>query len=163
MLDLLLGVIIIAKESTIQRLEQSIEKKLSEMKIELYDMEYRKENGEQLLRIYIDRDSGIVDLQLCSEATRAIKELIDEDTVYYDYLEVSSPGLDRVLKKDKHFARFIDQRIKVKTLRQYEGPKSIKGILKGFNDKEIRVEKESSETVAIPRSMITRVRLDPDL
>lgn len=147
----------------IQRLEYSIEKKLSEMEIELYDMEYRKENGEQFLRIYIDRDPGIVDLQLCSEATRAIKELIDEDIVFYDYLEVSSPGLDRVLKKDKHFERFINQQIKVKTLRQFDGPKSIKGILRGFNDKEIMVENESSETIIIPRSMITRVRLDPDL
>ncbi len=145
------------------KLENSIEKILSEMEIELYDMEYRKENGEQYLRIYIDRDTENVDLQLCSEATRAIKELIDEDTVFYDYLEVSSPGLDRVLKKDKHFARFINQRIRVKTLRQFDGPKTIRGLLRAFDEKEIRVETEGSDTTIIPRSMITRVRLDPDL
>jgi len=158
--DLILGVIIIVG-SVIQQIEKPIEDRLSSSNIELVDIQYRKENQEQVLRILIDSEAG-VSLELCSEATHMVKDIIDEKDIFYDHLEVSSPGLDRVLKKDKDFERFTGKKIKVKTLKAYNGFRKVKGILKGFDNEHIKVESHN-EVMTIPRDMITIVKLDPDI
>jgi ribosome maturation factor RimP len=134
---------------------------LSSSNIELVDIQYHKKNKEQVLRIFIDSEDG-VSLELCSDATRLVKDIIDGKNIYYDHLEVSSPGLDRVLKRDKDFKRFIGHKIKIKTLKAYAGPRKILGILKDFNIHSIIVELDN-DTMIIPRSMITVVKLDPEL
>ncbi|MDD3879432.1 MAG: ribosome maturation factor RimP, partial [Syntrophomonas sp.] len=136
------------------------EERLNELELELVDIEYRKENKEQILRVFIDKDSG-VDLELCSKANRAIKEGIDEEDISYDYLEVSSPGLDRVLKKERDWERFSGYRVKLKTLKSYPGPLRITGILRGFDSENIVVESEG-ELSKVPRDMISAIRLHPE-
>ena len=90
----------------LQELVSEIECRLAQIDIELHEVEYRRESEGQILRIFIDKDSG-VDLDTCAKASRAVKSIIDEKDLYYDHMEVSSPGLDRVLKKERDFIRFL--------------------------------------------------------
>jgi len=145
----------------IHQVEKLVAGRLDSLGIELVDIEYRNENRGKVLRIFVDADSG-VDLQLCSKVTHLIKDVIDDNDISYDHLEVSSPGLDRVLKKDKDFDRFSGQKVKIKTSKSFDGPHTIVGILKGYEDGYIKVETENEE-MAVPRAMATIVRLHPDL
>lgn len=142
-------------------LEAEIAEKLAGLDIELVDLEYHRENKQRILRIFIDTATG-ADLETCSNATRALKDLVEAREIEYDFMEVSSPGLDRVLKKDQDLARFQGFRVKVKTVKQYEGHHKIKGILRGHTEAEIMVETEEQGIVSVPRNMITIVRLEPD-
>jgi ribosome maturation factor RimP len=67
-----------------QEIEELVERELDRLAIELVEVEYRRENKEQLLRILIDSEAG-VDLNLCSQATRAIKPILDDRNIYYDH------------------------------------------------------------------------------
>lgn len=92
----------------------------------LYDVEYVKEGQDYFLRIYIDSDNGI-DLDDCEKVSNAITEILDkEDYIKEQYfLEVSSPGVERVLKKDKHLRDNIEKEIQVKLFKSYERTKRI--------------------------------------
>jgi len=144
-----------------RRIEPLIEEELKRAAIELVELQYRKENDEQFLRVFIDGDTG-VDLELCTRASRLVKPIVDGEDLYYDHLEVSSPGIDRVIKKDQDFVRFAGEKIRVKMLKQYEGPGKIIGILKNATDKQIEVETDE-EIKILPREMVSVVRLHPDL
>ncbi len=143
-----------------KKLASIIEEKLQDIELELHDIEYHKEKDGQVLRIFIDKESGI-DLNTCSEATRLIKNLIEENDVFYDFLEVSSPGTDRALTKERDFIRFKGSKIKVKTLELFNGLRKLTGVLYDFNEREIIIENDQ-ELTAIPREIISVVRLDPD-
>lgn len=143
-----------------QEIENLIENELNQLAIELVGVEYRKENKEQMLRVFIDSEAG-VDLSLCTQATRAIKPLLDERNIYYDHLELSSPGLDRILRKDKDFLRFRGHMVKIKMLKQYQGPGKINGILIDTDDATIKVRVEE-EVLNLPRDLVSVVRLHPE-
>jgi len=145
----------------IDNLEPLLEEELSHKGIELVDLQYQRENGEQMLRFFIDSPAG-VDLELCSDASRLIKPLIDENNLPYDHLEVSSPGLNRILKKDRDFQQFKGERVRIKTLKQYDGPRVIIGILIGSDTGHIEVQAED-RAFSIPKEHISVVRLHPDL
>lgn len=130
------------------------------MELELVDIEYRKENKEQFLRIFIDKEGGI-DLDNCSRANRAIKASLDELDIPYDYFEVSSPGLDRILKDERDWERFTGSLVRIKTRKGYSGPQRITGILMGFDSNDIAVDHDG-ETLKVPRKMITTIRLHPE-
>lgn len=137
-----------------------ITRELERHNIDLVAVEYRKENRQQMLRIFIDCEAG-VDLELCTRVTRMVKPLVDEGDFYYDHLEVSSPGLDRLLKKDRDFLRFQGYIVKVKMLKEYNGPNKITGVLTGVNDKYIQVEVDEN-ILNLPRDLLSTVRLHPD-
>ncbi|MDD3268146.1 MAG: ribosome maturation factor RimP [Syntrophomonadaceae bacterium] len=143
-----------------KRLASIIEEKLQDINLELHDIEYRKENDAQVLRIFVDKESG-VDLDACSQATRVIKNLIEENDIIYDLLEVSSPGLDRALTKERDFVRCKGSKIKIKTLQLFSGARKFTGILHNFDESEIVIEKDQ-QLIAIPREIVSIVRLDPD-
>ena len=86
-------------------LQDLVAEPLAKLGLELVDIEYKREAGDRILRIFIDRMGG-VDLEACSAASRAVKDLIDDAQVEYDHMEVSSPGLDRVIKTDRDLLRF---------------------------------------------------------
>lgn len=144
-----------------RQIEPLIERELNRAGIELVELQYRKENDEQYLRVFIDHEAG-VDLELCTRASRIVKPLVDQEDLFYDHLEVSSPGIDRVLRKDHDFVRFAGQKVMVKMLKQFNGPGKITGILKGANENQIEVDLES-ETMILPWKMVSIVRLYPDL
>jgi len=146
-------------ESIIEKIIDLVEEPINRLGVELVDIEYRKENGDQMLRLLIDNESGI-DLDICTRVSRAIKGKIDDTDIFYDHLEVSSPGLDRIIKTDKDFARFCGYKIKLKTLKSFEGPRKLKGKLGVANAESVIIETEDGP-VHVPRSVITVVRLDP--
>jgi len=140
-------------------IQNQIEKLLGDIGVELVDIEYRREKGGQMLRIYIDSEDG-VDLDLCSRATRAIKPFLDNSEFYYDHLELSSPGWDRIIKKDKDFERFSGSMVKVKMRKEFAGPSKIIGVLMGADNEQITVKLEE-EVLKLPRNLVSTIRLHP--
>ncbi|MBC8418480.1 MAG: ribosome maturation factor RimP [Proteobacteria bacterium] len=112
-----------------------IEPILDEMDIELVDVEYLSEGGRWVLRIYADREGGIT-LDDCARVSREIGDVIDvKDFFRQPYvLEVSSPGLNRPLKREKDFVRAVGKNIKIKMVTPIEGRKNFKGNLQSFQD-----------------------------
>jgi ribosome maturation factor RimP len=144
----------------LQELVSEIECRLAQIDIELHEVEYRRESEGQILRIFIDKDSG-VDLDTCAKASRAVKSIIDEKDLYYDHMEVSSPGLDRVLKKERDFIRFLGYGVKVNTAKGFAGPRKLNGVLVAYQPDSISIKVEE-EIIEIPREQISMVRLRPE-
>lgn len=114
---------------------------------ELYDVEYAKEGKNFYLRIFIDSNQGI-DLNDCEKVNDAINDVLDEaDYIKEQYfLEVSSPGIERVLRKDRHLEQNIGNMVSVKLFKKDEdGNKEYEGILKGFDENYVNIEAENDD------------------
>ena len=98
-----------------EKVENLVEPKVQELGYTLYDVEYVKEGKDYYLRIYIDKDTGI-SLEDCELVSNNLNEILDQaDYIKEQYfLEVSSPGVERVLKKDKHLRNNIGAKVQVK-------------------------------------------------
>ena len=128
------------------KLEEKVEKLLKGMieslGYELYDVEYVKEGKNYFLRIYIDKPEGI-DLNDCEKVNDAISDRLDEANYIKEpyFLEVSSPGVERVLRKDKHLEQNRGEEIEIKLFKKDEnGKKEYQGILKNFDEDKIILE-----------------------
>ena len=122
-----------------EKVEKLLEPKIQEIGYELYDVEYAKEGKNYFLRIIIDKPEGI-DLNDCEKVNNAITDMLDEANYIKEqyFLEVSSPGIERVLKKDKHLQANIGTEVNVKLFKKDElGKKEYKGILKDFDKEKI--------------------------
>ena len=130
---------------------------------ELYHLEYVKEAGENYLRIYIDSSNGI-SLEDCEKTSRGISEILDvEDPITDSYcLEVSSPGIERILYDDNHLNKYIGQNVLVNLNSLYEGVKKLEGNLLGFSDVQIEIQYDG-DNISIPREKISVVSLKPVL
>jgi len=150
------------KEKKLARIEEKVESlittKIQELGYELYDVEYVKEGKDYYLRIYIDREKGI-DLNDCELVSNSITEILDkEDYIKEQYfLEVSSPGIERILKKDKHLQDNIEKKISIKLFKPQEGQKQFIGILKKFDEKIITIE-VSQNLMEIERTNIAQIK-----
>lgn len=133
---------------------------LEENKFELVDVEYIKEASNWYLRIFIDKDGGIT-IDDCELVSRSFDtEFEDKDPIKEPYiLEVSSPGLDRPLKKDKDFARSLGEKVEVKLYRSINKMKEFVGLLKSYDDDSITLELENGEDWSIARTDIAIIRL----
>ena len=107
----------------------------------LWDVEYVKEAGEWFLRVYIDKEGG-VDINHCEAVSRPLSDLLDEaDPIPEGYIfEVSSAGLDRVLRKPEHFEKCLGQQVDVKLYRPQAGSKEYTGALTGYQDGDVLVD-----------------------
>ena len=126
------------------KVETLIAPKIEELGYELYDVEYTKQGKDLFLRIFIDDEKGI-DLNDCEKVNNGIVELLDEaDYIKEQYfLEVSSPGVERVLRKDKHLQANLGNRVNVKLFhKDLKDRKEYEGILQNFNEKEITIDEE---------------------
>ena len=114
--------------------------------VEIYEVEYVKEGSEWYLRAYIDREGG-VSINDCEAVSRELSDALDrEDFVEDAYiLEVSSPGLGRVLKKDKHLQRSLGDKVELKTYKPVNGSREFEGILKGFDGSTVTIQNEEEE------------------
>ena len=112
-----------------------IEPILYEMEIELVDIEYLSEQGRWILRIYVDESGGIT-LDDCARVSREIGDLIEVKDIFDQgyVLEVSSPGLNRRLKKEKDFERAVGKNIKIRMATPLEGQQNFRGSLQSFQD-----------------------------
>jgi len=125
-----------------------------EMGYELVDAGVEKEPTGKYLRFYIDKPEGI-SLDDCEAYHKAVRNIAD--TVDYDFMEVSSPGIDRPLKKDRDFERNLGSEIEVKLFKPMDGTKLLTGILAGLENGEILLE-TSTGTKRIPRKAAALVK-----
>lgn len=136
-----------------------LEKTVTQLGYELVDLEMS--NRGKLLRLFIDKPEGVT-IDDCTLVSHQVSHLLAvEHDVDYDRLEVSSPGLDRVLKKEKDFERFAGERIKLKLRIPVEGRKNHVGKLVGLESGEIMLEKEG-QALRIALANVEKARLDPE-
>ena len=133
-----------------------------ELNLEIYHIEYVKENGEYYLRIYIDKDGGIT-LSDCEALSRRVSDVMDEkDPIKEAYfLEVSSPGLNRRLFTEDHYKRFIGREVMVRFTKSLDGRKNVKGILKEVNEENIIVEADT--LISIPKDKIKSANIEGEI
>jgi ribosome maturation factor RimP len=120
-----------------------IEPILEELGIELVDVEYLSDRGRWTLRIYIDREGGVT-IDDCAKVSNELGDLIDiKNIIEHEYvMEVSSPGLNRPLKKEADFIRVIGKKIKVRTRMPLKGQRNFIGILTDFKEHELYIQWE---------------------
>ena len=137
-----------------------IEPELKELGFELVDVDYIQDGGTFKLCFYIDKEDGI-NVDHCAEASRMISALMDQnDFVGGHYmLEVSSPGIERPVRKPADFERFAGQIIKIKTVTPIAGRKRYKGTLIGINDGLVEIEVDGT-THTIHLENIKKAKLD---
>jgi ribosome maturation factor RimP len=136
-----------------------IEPIIDGMCIELVDVEYVSNQGRWILRIYIDKAGGIT-VDDCARVSHEIEDLIDvKEIIEHEYvLEVSSPGLNRPLKKEKDFIRALDKKIKVRMAVPVMGRRNFTGYLKKFQAQTLYLEMESGH-VTLPWREIDKANL----
>jgi ribosome maturation factor RimP len=136
---------------------------LTENGLELVDIEYVKEGKNWFLRIYIDKDNGI-DIEECGLVSERLSEKLDAlDPIPHNYfLEVSSPGAERPLKKEKDYQRAVGKNVFIKTYEPIDGEKAFEGVLTDYNGETVTVEvkiKTRKKTVELPVNKIASARL----
>lgn len=151
------------REEYEQRTEKLLEPILKANHFELYDVEYVKEGSNWYLRAFIDKEDGIT-VDDCELISRQLSDLLDKNDFIPDsyILEVSSPGLGRQLKRDKHFEKSIGEEIEIKLFKPIDKKKEYVGILKDFSQESLTIETENGESMEIPRSNIANARLTFD-
>lgn len=127
--------------------------------VSIYDVEYVKEGSDYYLRAYIDKPGG-VNIQDCENVSRALSDLLDREDFIPDayILEVSSPGLGRTLKKDKHLQASLGEEVEIRLFRPVEKCREFSGILESF-DSETLVIREGETLRTLKRPDIASVRL----
>ena len=135
-----------------------------ELGLELVDVEFRREANGWILRLYIDKPGGVV-LGDCQRVSEELSDLLDiEDLIGHPYsLEVSSPGLYRPLRLESDFLRFVGQRARISTSSAVAGQRRFLGILRGYEEERILLEREDGTIALIPYALIVKSRLDPIL
>ena len=137
-------------------MEGLLKEKIEAIGYELYDVEYSKEGKNYFLRIFIDKTGGI-DLNDCEKVNNEIDEILDEaDYIKEQYfLEVSSPGIERIIRKEKHLKKYIGHEINIKLFKKDKnGNKEYQGILKAFDQDNIELE----EHIKIERKNIAQIK-----
>lgn len=131
--------------------------------LELVDIEFKKEGSNWFLRVYIDKDGGI-DIDDCGVVSEELSIMLDEHepiTQAY-FLEVSSPGAERPLKKEKDIESSIGKAIYIKTYEPIEGQKEFEGTLKAFDGEMLFIEikvKTRVKEIVIPYNKVAKARL----
>jgi ribosome maturation factor RimP len=147
------------KSPVTQSVTELIEPGLLANGLELVDVEFKKEGKSWVLRIYIDREDGVT-LADCQKVSRLAGDLIEvEEVIEPVYtLEVSSPGLNRVLKKEKDFLKYSGKKINVQCHAPMDGRKKFTGILTDFIDQSIHLEVDG-QLYTIPLNRVAKANL----
>lgn len=147
------------KKDIVAITEKLLEPIIKEHDYDLVDVEFVKENGQWYLRVFADKAGGIT-IDDCELISRALEVKLDEeDPIAEAYiLEVSSPGLDRVLKKDKDFERYLGYSVDLKLYKARDKQKEFTGELLAYSPENITIEIEGKEVV-FDRKELAMVRL----
>ena len=126
----------------------------------LVEIEVHKGRGRWLIRYYIDKEDG-VDVEDCATISKTISRLLDaEDPIEVPYtLEVSSPGINRPLRKEEDFKTFIGDEVKITMENPIDGRRNFSGTLLGIEDGIISIEIEEGKEVGIPLQDVKKARL----
>ena len=147
-------------EGVISSIRKFAESLLPAMGLELYDVQFRRENQGWVLRLIIDRTGG-VSLDDCSRVSREVSDFLDvEDLIDHQYhLEVSSPGVERTLRSLAECPRFVGEKIRVKLSQERDGQKVFVGRLQEVGDGTLIVELENGAVHILPWDEINKARL----
>lgn len=142
-----------------ERVEALVTKPIENLGYQLYDVQYAKEGKDYFLRIFIENPSGIISLEDCEKVNNEIEELLDTaDYIKEQYfLEVSSTGVEKVIRKEKHLKENLGEYINVKLFKPVNDSKDFVGSLKGFNDETICID-VNGESVELERKNISLIK-----
>lgn len=147
-------------EEKLKLIEERIEPYLLELDLELADIEYVREGGYNFLRVYVENLKNETTLDDCVALSTKIDPIIDTLIEDKFYLEVSTPGLERKLKKEKDFLRFLGREIKIKTKSNVNNKKKFEGKLKEFKENTVYIQDNTDdEIVEISLDKIKEARL----
>ena len=145
------------------RVESLIKPKIENLGYKLYDVQFVKEGQNYFLRIFIEKENGNIDLNDCEKVNNEIDTLLDSANYIKEqyFLEVSSTGIEKILRKDEHLKENIGTKVQLnlfKPIEEFkEKKKEIIGILKDFNDNNIVLELENGEII-IDRRNISQIK-----
>lgn len=151
-------------ESTCERVAQVIEPAIEDEGYELVDIELKGGPGGRTLRLFIDRPDGDITVDDCSLVSRLVNPLLDvEDIIEGRYfLEVSSPGVNRRVRKKEDFERFAGNKVRIETRSPVDGRRKFTGTIEGVENGEVIVRTGSSKsgrTYSIPLAVIGKANL----
>ncbi len=143
------------KAMSVHEAEKIAQRIADEQQVELVDVELVKEPLGHFLRFFIDKPDG-VSLNDCENFHRRIQPLVED--VAFDYMEVSSPGADRPLKKPRDFERAAGMAVELKTYKPVDGAKQFRGDLIGLEDGIISITAEDGTALTFPQKDVAVVR-----
>lgn len=143
-----------------EKVENLILKPVEDLGYELYDVQYAKEGKDYFLRVFIDKEEGI-DLEDCEKVSNEINPLLDEKDIIKEmyFLEVSSPGIERVLRKEKHFKQALGKEVEIKLFKPIEKKKEYSGKLEKWDETTIYLQLEDTTQIEMERKNISLMKL----
>ena len=147
------------KSGVAAKVRQLAEPLAQELGLHLWDVQYAKEGAEWVLKIIIDKDSG-VGIDDCVNMTHAVTPVLDtEDPVPQEYvLEVSSPGLDRKLTRPEHFAAYLGELVRARLIRPLEdGSRELEGILLEYDGTQLEIQLDEETSVTLEKKELAWV------
>jgi ribosome maturation factor RimP len=141
-----------------EKVEKLLTDKVNGLGYELYDVQYAKEGKDYFLKVFIDKPN-VIDLNDCEKVSNEINPLLDEvDYIKEQYfLEVSSPGIERILRKDKHLKDNIGKLVELRLFKPIDKQKLIEGILENFDNDFIEI-KINEDTIKVERKNISVIK-----
>ena len=144
-----------------EKVEDLIHKQVEDLGYSIYDIQYAKEGQDYYLRIFIEKPNGVIDLNDCEKVNNEINDTLDKaDYIKEQYfLEVSSTGVEKVLRKDKHLQENIGKKVVVKLFKPIDKRKELTGDLDTFNEEELVLYDENNNKIIINRKDISLIKL----
>ncbi len=151
------------KKNTVQIVRELAEPIVEALQLQLWDVRFVKEGASWFLRIFIDKEGGI-SIEDCENVSRTLDARLDElDPIEQSYyLEVSSPGMGRLLTRDEHFAAMRGQPIKVRLIRPLDNQRDFAGTLLDYQEDTLRIQAPGGQEHRFEKAQIATVRLDDE-
>lgn len=147
------------QQKIIEKIEKIVTPVVNEMGLSLVDIEYMQDGGYWYVRIYVENLKGEITLEECAAISGKIDEDVDKLIEQRFFLEVSSPGIERPLKKIEDFIRFKGEKIKVSLKHKINDKKSFEGIITECKDNIIFLEIEEENIIEIPFSEVKKANI----
>lgn len=147
------------QQKIIEKIEKIVTPVVNEMGLSLVDIEYMQDGGYWYVRIYVENLNGEITLEECAAISGKIDKDVDKLIEQRFFLEVSSPGIERPLKKIEDFIRFKGEKIKVSLKHKINDKKSFEGIITECKDNIIFLEIEEENIVEIPFSEVKKANI----
>ncbi len=143
------------------QIEELITPTIEALQAQVWGVEYLSQGKYSLLRIYIEREEG-VSVDLCAEASRHVSDLLDVEEIMPEAytLEVSSPGMDRLLFKPEQYEAHVGEKLDVRLSYPFEGRKKMVGLLAGIEDNSVVLQLDSDEYL-LPLENVQKARVVP--
>lgn len=147
------------KESIIKKIEGIAEPAATEMGLSLVDVEYLQDGGYWYVRVYVEKMDGDITLEDCATLSGKIDEAVDKLIEQRFFLEVSSPGIERPLKKPADYIRFKGEKVKLSLKHKVNDNKNFEGVIADFKENTVFLEINENEIMEIPLSEVRKANL----